>query len=85
MCPCGKLGLLVFLCVFLGGPSGFKVRKVTVASTTILTFFDLLNVEDRVAYLDSWATGACWQKAHHAPIKWLLQCFSYERNVNDVE
>eukprot|EP00434_Breviolum_minutum_P028468 symbB.v1.2.025185.t1/scaffold2422.1/size79552/5 len=40
------------------------LQKVTVASTTILTFLDLLNVEDRVAYLDSFATGACWQKAN---------------------
>lgn len=66
MCPCGKnLESLSFSLFLWGSRSGFKVRKVTVASTTILTFLDLLNVEDRVAYLDSFATGACWQKAHH--------------------
>jgi len=50
--------------------AGYKVKHFTIplqhassSSTVHLAFFEALGVQDRIKYVDKYATGSCWQKA----------------------
>jgi len=50
--------------------AGYKVKRFTIPlqsaasdSTVHLAFFEALGVQDRISYVNKYATGPCWQKA----------------------